>query len=438
MAKEGPIQVIRTFCKKVDGAYNRYYIFVSATFAIDQNGNPLPVVDNSIIVNPNLVTSFIVSNSSYSLRIEVPVCDCGMVATLINSKVANCLGDEICFSVNVTGGKAPYSYFWLINGSNNNPFINNYKEPIPNINKFCFIYMGAIEVQVIVTDSEGCKATSNIIKLRPSSICKEDSLRMVYNEQNGQAWIQDYQLSETHIYGRSERWCQSTVESHKTSTRRNINEYYEKLTTIGYDANNWTFQFTNLKSILYNTSIANFNSPVLYTGPNRVQAVVLWEDNIFLVATENYTDKISRYYLFDTNNPLAGLKLIYTASDTWFHGYNATDPTHQWCNRMVRHGNKLYHIGDWDNKIRIFNISGNSILSHKSYPYVDQPPISNQVLHNLMSTKFGILSFSNGTSGFNYVKFIELGETLSITFTPVLNPTGVHGHSDSNFSINKI
>ncbi len=456
----GQIELIRTFCNKRNGFDLRYYLFNNITAAVDQGGRPLGVTDNSVIVDPLVTTRFIATNGTSSITINTEACTCIMTTNLVFTLEPLCNGDQGTVVAQVLNGSAPYTFQWTINGvvqQNQSATIN-------------FVRINPMEVGVVATDSKGCKSLYNRIGFRPSSNCEQGSetLKRIVSDIYGKDWFQDHQLTPTTIFVSKTRQCEVPQPIPENPYRpkrldkgwvyrRNENDYFKGVSFTYHQEDKNTIQFGDLMSIDYCTKMV-YNPQQYYTGRDIFEQATNWKKNVLLITTTNDFDKTTRYWLYDTTNQLAGLKLIYSikigsGKNRWQHNYgNKNEWALAWVG-IIRHGNKLYHYcsaaqdeygnGAYYDIVRVLEIDGDNILNHNSY-YLEPSSIlgGNDLYYpNFTSTKFGIMKPQNNVGHpFYYATPSINGEYLKFNYQEILNPMNATSSIDNwgSFSINRI
>jgi len=159
------ITVVSDVCNNTLTA--RTITFNHITTAKDQSGNNLTILANSVTVDPNLVTTVDVTYTSSgctaTLSHSVNSCNCPIVeSTITSSSSSICLGDGVTISVGATGGVAPYTFQYFIDGSSDgSPTTDTARGYVPSQST---VY------GVVATDALGCVSEFKSISVTVTGI----------------------------------------------------------------------------------------------------------------------------------------------------------------------------------------------------------------------------------------------------------------------------
>ena len=451
------IQRIRDFC--IEGKIKRrMYIFNSISYAIDQNGISIPVMDNSVTVDPLITTSFIVSNGQESLNITTQLCGCDIKTNLVITQNGECPGDQFCVAVQVIGGTPPYSYFWTINGSDIHPDSpSNSRERIPNNPTCCFINKGIrYEIGVVVTDSKGCSSTYNKITINPKSCFGEgrtqgdefyivnDTIELSSNGTPIPNTASFYKVNVT----------QDTITKVGPNTCHalnwtNINDLVSYNQDMTYNVYYWT-DYVNygfkITSGYRPSTCDKFSIDIKQTFPDnyRFLSATNWSNNkIVLFAVFKNRMRIYTYSIPPKGSTTSTLQLIYECDNKI--------PDAGTVSRSLRHGNKLYIFSEYANgksagdQVMVFTLSNDQVIKHADYKHA----LIGLAQGGFYSTKYGILLLNHSVITAPYDNYLDYGPAL-LTFTDsntklvidkkkLNNPDNIKSsYYSENISINKI
>ena len=433
MAKgRNSIELIRTFCQKTGKIFNyRYYIFNFINSAIDQNGKSIAVVDNTIVIDPNVITSFIVSNNIDSLRFTTEKCGCNFTINLISTG-SSCLGEERCITAQITNGKAPYIYRWFIDGIE----VNNQS------NKHCFINMKPThKVGVIITDSNDCVSSYTEFSFN-SRNCEsvQDEVTLSYGKMtllnNGTPEFKNIifkaKVSNTSVRKANTGECvfPSDIQLSINGMSREgfMNQFISELAT-----NDGRIRLYNKYNFL-NCSERPHSYVYQLKPKEELFAATYWKDDeMLLLAGIPYTNKLSLYTI---NLNISNGQPVFKKE---IDNYTKTDSTG--ANLFIRHGNKIYLLSEWDdggNKLTVINIVNDELTTYNNYfdnRLKNYSDVQEGNTSFLMSTKLGLLGYNK--KDFYLVQIDEIPNSLNITEKKLLNPDGLY-LTPGNFSINKI
>lgn len=145
-----PITVVSDVCNGL--LTQRTIQFSAISTAKDQAGNNLTITSNAVTVDPNSVTAVTVTyvngSCTSTLTHDVNPCDCPTIVGTYTGSGAICAGSPVTLTAGATGGAAPYTYQFFIDGVADGP-------PTATAAR---AYAPAISTvySVVATDSNGC------------------------------------------------------------------------------------------------------------------------------------------------------------------------------------------------------------------------------------------------------------------------------------------